>query len=244
MKISRTTCFMTCLLTIGFTSTVNAGMITQAVGVTTNMGTDSSTGISLENIINGNGLITPIVSGTDFDTYIGTDPQHKWEYSNTEWFSQNYTTDFSSPTAAIVTGYITFDLGQDYYIDQMAIWNEDSHGIRSFNISILTNNNTWVEVLGNQFASDTQEGKILDQDTYGADIYKFQSTLGSSIRIDVLSVWDNVPRAAIEGFYADGLTYASLGEVAFSTSPVPEPTTLLLFGTGLSGLLALRRRKR
>jgi len=48
-------------------------------------------------------------------------------------------------------------------------------------------------------------------------------------------------------FTADESDYSNMDDLSFnggSTAPVPEPATLLLFGTGIAGLAAVVRRKR
>lgn len=45
--------------------------------------------------------------------------------------------------------------------------------------------------------------------------------------------------------HAGGDNYGALiDNVSFSAAPVPEPTTMLLFGTGIAGLAAIRRRRK
>jgi hypothetical protein len=55
-------------------------------------------------------------------------------------------------------------------------------------------------------------------------------------QLDLVSVWDF-------NFVGSGNMMGS-SELRVSDAPVPEPTTLLLFGPGMVGLAALRRRRR
>jgi len=50
------------------------------------------------------------------------------------------------------------------------------------------------------------------------------------------------PSGAFPSTLADLNTHA-LSHISYNTSPVPEPTTLLLLGSGLVGLAGFRRKK-
>lgn len=45
-------------------------------------------------------------------------------------------------------------------------------------------------------------------------------------------------------FWTGTASLAGIDNVSITASPVPEPATMLLFGTGIAGLAAIRRRKR
>jgi hypothetical protein len=154
---------------------------------------------------------------TDFDTYVAT-ATHSWQHDDThhnEWFS--------NPGPTGTTGNIVFDLGGVYNISKLAMWNEDSYGVKGFTISFSMDGITYggdqsFTAANNPFGSD-----------YKAQIFLLSTTLAKYIKIHI-----------IDGY---NVNVVSLGEIAFDASAVPEPTTLLLLGTGLVGLAGMRRKK-
>ena len=61
--------------------------------------------------------------------------------------------------------------------------------------------------------------------------------------IDTSSLTDGSLLVTVLGLGGDFKVLKSSLEVKYNTAPVPEPTTLLLFGSGLAGLAAISRRK-
>jgi hypothetical protein len=230
------------LLLTGINTSANANQIIGAISVETNMGIDSPVH-PINNIINQDGLIlprgsnapviaAPYTSGsTDFLSYVNSVVHNYYGidvstlplgYSATvgEWFANGAS-----------SGTITFTLDGLYNIDQLALWNEDSQGIDTFQVYTSVDKSIWTPVSGSSPLSASEHTPNQD---YIADTYALTSSIARYVMIDVLT--------SITG-RATGVTEASLGEVAFGGTPVPEPATLILLGTGLMGLVGFRRRK-
>lgn len=218
MKVLKESYLVVLLFLTGFFTSANAGTITSGTIVSNDMGElYSATGIN--NINNRSGLATAFNSGIDdFDAYLATPGAIHSYFGATEWFSNN-----------ALTGSIIFDLGDIYNVDRLAIWNEDSQGIATFTVSTSTINTWGAFGSGVLFSAVNRPHNT----PYSAEVFSITS-LARYVKIDVLTVH---PHETGSPFLA------TLGEVAFSTNPVPEPTTVLLLGAGLLGLAGMRRKK-
>jgi hypothetical protein len=180
----------------------------------------------IERTIDQSGLQTGFVSGvTDFDAYFAGAPLHLLDFNN-EWFAP----------LGVFTAVIDYDLGANYLVDRVAVWNEDAFGAAA--VQIFASNFA-------DFSVSTLVGNFLLTNhaivNYPADILAITPINARYFRF----IPDGQPGDDGDGFDNE---MVALGEVAFSTSDasdaVPEPATLLLFGSGLAGIAMRRRRKK
>lgn len=192
----------------------NAATIVQVLSATSN--TPTTGGRDINDMINQNGLGSGYISDvTDFDAYISTNPTH----GNDQ---------FTSATFGGATPVeITFDLGTQYIVESLALWNRGwaDQGIENFslyasddqffNTSTFLGNYTATAILGTPEETE-------------AEIISFDPTTATYIRMDITSYYGSVG--------------VSLNEVAFKATVVPIPAAIWLFCCGLLCLIGISRR--
>jgi len=122
-------------------------------------------------------------------------------------------------TNDITDGYIEYDLGQAYTIDRLALWSI------SFNPSQLAI--TAFNLAGDAVFLGTFNPVPPSVNPTLAEVISFGPVNAQIFRFDSFST----PTGRL-----------GIGEVAFGGTPIPEPTTMLLFGTGLVVLAGARRK--
>jgi hypothetical protein len=197
------------------------GLIRAPAAVEQNTGGEADATHLLLYAYNQAGLSAGYTSGvTDFDTYIGSDPTHDPAHPDHAWLSE----------AGKSSARIDFDMGAEYEIARIALWNEPKWGIATVDVS--TSNTS-------DFSTSTSVGSFTPTDNpssvaYLADVFVLtEVTSARYVRLDVTK--------------ASGL-YISMGEVAFDAglAAIPEPSTVSalcgLVGMGLVGGWWRRRR--
>ncbi|MCG8641479.1 MAG: PEP-CTERM sorting domain-containing protein [Desulfobacterales bacterium] len=177
----------------------------------------------LNNAVDQSGLSANYISGvTDFDTFVaGT------THDDTNSLNSGFTSSSAPP------GQFTFDLGTTFTVDAFAFWEAANPGsLTGFDLYADTDSifgNGGLTLIGN--FNPTGGGFGAPQPS-SAQVFGFSSTTTQYLHIDVLSI------------QGGSNLIPGVGEIAFrGSSPIPEPTTMLLFGFGLIGFAGVSRRK-
>lgn len=214
--------FLATALTLAMATGAHAATIRSAVSVEASSQRALTPAVTT---INQSGLYKTYISGvTDFDTYLSSNPIHSFAAAAQEWFSG-----FGNTTA-----WLTFDLGDLFIIDRIALWTEDASGFTTAKLSYSTNGKDFASLSGITATDNT------DDKDYPASVFGLGTTTLRYFRMDL----SGCPQSA------DGTDECSLGEIAFSSlgagvaggADVPLPGAGLLALTGLGALAALRRK--
>lgn len=221
--------FVIALAALGLsTGVANAASILQPVGVSSSVGSYSTSGAyNIDRVIDQSGLTEDYTSNvTDFDEYVRL-TMHSSDAGN--WLSP-----INNKSATI-----TFDLGGTYALDAFALWNDfngSGRSVKDFTLSASTDASFSNGTVIGSFSAADGTGYALNN---FSQIFNFDPTLASYIRMDILS--------------NHGAEYTGFGEAAFrisdapvsaAPSAVPLPAALPLLATGLIGLGVFARRKK
>ncbi len=218
MTFKHTASFLGMLLLSN--TAAQAGAIYQATGATTNLGSYSAQYLPIY-AIDKSGLSANYVSGvTDFATYVATTTSVAGGSSFNTWFSSQ----------GVLTGNFDFALGSAQTIQSFVMWDDPQAGLQGVNSFTLLASDT------SSFVTSTNLGTFtaLDTDIH-AQVFNFAPTTASFVRMQINS---NFGSTFVTGFVEGAFQTGS------PTAAVPEPITITLFGAGLVGAAAMRRRKK
>lgn len=162
------------------------------------------------------GLLTSYNNGDDFDAYLLSNPQHTFvSQPGLEYFANQ----------GVTSGNIDFNLGGIFSVSSLLLWNEDSQGIRDF--QLFASNTA-------SFSTSTNLGTFVGADNVKDVNYSAQ-------RVNFTTVNAQYIRFAIANAYPDpttGLISVGVGEVAFGVNDVVTPPVPFEFSPAV-GVAAL-----
>lgn len=191
---------------------------------------------AVEKLIDKQGLYRAYTNGEDQADYLArpSDSLHT-DRLEQEWFSSSNRT----------RGNITFDLGSVFNVANVLTWNEDTFGIKDFNVFASTNGADFNFVKSftakNEPVSPFGTSPLYREE---AEIHAFDSSVSARfIRLVIQNAYGyESPNRDYATATNLGYRTASLGEVAFGVKEKGVPTPALL--PGLIGLGATAWRKR
>lgn len=201
-------------------------------------------------------LMTGMATGANAATIKLVAPGSEWQYSvlstdlwaGSDWAAGVGHDSFDWDAATWSTGHAAFGNPYSSGFDYETLWNANTDlalqqtffapgALSNFKLSVASDNGFIVFINGHEIARANKEGytsywEYEYKDTDLAMLYELIGG-GEEYTIQVL--------AEDHG----GATFFDLQLTADGAStPVPEPATMLLFGTGLAGLAGIARRKR
>ncbi len=203
------------LFLLTITPTVLADRIT-VVTPTTNMG--SGFGTNLQNTVNGVGLSALSLTAT-----------HAGSFPNNSWVS-----------STSLTGQITFNLGGLFSVDNFSFWNQNgggpgaagSTGIQNVQVLLSTNGIDFTPLPG----GPSVFARVMGAANLPPQIFSFTAVNATHFRFNVLSNYGDI--------FNTGFAEVGFNGSPANGAPIPEPTTMLLLGTGLAAIAIKVRRKR
>ena len=189
------------------------------------------TGVTIEGVSaqqnSGSFAANNIINGNGFNETAGTHT-NAWNLNNWQ----------TGAPVTIANQWITFDLGAEYDLASVSIWNfnrdageqggSDDYtnlGIKQMDVLVSSDNTNWTTALTDQTLTEAS-----GLSTYAGEVVTLSVTGVRYVKFDVDTIFNSSP----------GGPQVGLSEVRFTA--VPEPATMSLLGIG--GLLALVRRRR
>jgi hypothetical protein len=197
----------------------SASTILSPTAVLLNTGGQFDADYPITRTIDRSGLFTPFVSGvSDFDAYLAGSPLHNFIAFGNEWFTP----------VGVTASTIVYDLGAEYTVDRLALWNEDASGFTSLVVTTSLVSDFSSSASGGAFNPANNDQAI----DYAAEVLAFTGGARGAryIKIDVTGPQPN-----------GSFTGLGMGEIAFSVNPIPAPGAIALI---VPALAAVSRRRR